>query len=161
MSVWHNNDGLLVKLGVAEADLTKAGEPTNYGQHRVYRAVIDWDDLNAFGTFTLLSDTSAVPNGARIEAADLYVEDAFTSGGAATLDLGLYDQDRVTAIDADGIDAAIAVGALTAGATIACDGALIDTTLSNTGVLSATVGVANFTAGRGILTVKWYIPDAA
>lgn len=157
---WINDDGLVVKFGTVEAEVIQAGEEVAYGQHREYRAVIDWDDLNAFSVLTLLSDTSALPNGARIEAADLYIETAFTSGGAATLDIGLYDQDRVTAIDADGIDSAIAVGAMTAGATIACDGALIDTTLSNAGLLSATVGTADFTAGRGVLTIKFYIPDA-
>jgi len=160
MSKWINDDGLVVKFGTTEAEVIKAGERSAFGQHLIYRAVVDWDDLNAFGTFTLLSDTSALPNGARIEEADFYVEDAFTSGGAATLDLGFYDQDRVTAIDADGIDAAIAVASLTAGATISCDGALIDTTLTNAGLLSATAGVADFTAGRGILTIKSYVVNA-
>jgi hypothetical protein len=156
---WINNDGLVVKFGTKEAEVIQAGEETAYGQHREYRAVIDWDDLEAFGTTTLLSDTSAIPSGAHIDSAEFYVEEAFV-GATATLTLGLYDQDRTTAIDADGIDAAIAVTAIDAvGDTIACDGALINTTTSNAGLLSALVGTANFTAGRGILTVKFHIPD--
>jgi hypothetical protein len=160
MSTWVNNDGLFIKYGTTEAATKQAGEKTAYGQFRQTVLEIDWNDLEAFGTTTILSDTVTLPAGAHIQSAELYVVDAFV-GATATLTLGLLDQDRSTAIDADGIDAAIAVTAIDAdGDTIACDGALINTTLANTGLFTALVGTANFTAGKGRLTVNWYIPDA-
>lgn len=160
MGEWFNPDGLLVRLGTTEADVTKAGQRTTYGEVQETRVVVDWADLEAFGTETIFDGSTTIPNGAHIKSAEFYVDEAF-AGATATLGFGLIDQDRSTAIDADGIDAAIAVTAIDAlGDTITCDGALINTTLTNTGLVTATVGTANFTAGKGVLTIKWYIPHA-
>lgn len=157
MGTWTNNDGLYIKYGVTEANEHKVGEYNEAGGLHVFEATILYTDLSAFGTTTILSDTAYFPSNAYIEGATLEVETAFTSGGSATLTLGLIRKDRTTAIDADGIDATIAVAALTAGATIACDGALIGTRLSNVGLLTALAGTANFTAGKAYLRVTYRI----
>jgi hypothetical protein len=120
--------------------------------------VVDWDDLAAFGTETILADNVIFPDGAHMEKAEFYVETAFV-GATATLGFGIIEVDRATAVDADGIDAAIAVTSIAAaGDTIDCDGALINTTPATGGLLTATVGTADFTAGRGILRVYFYVP---
>ena len=128
--VWVNDDGLVVKFGTEEADRGKGGIFTDkmYGDCTVY----EFD----------------------IRAAELEPLVAFTSGGAATLTIGLYDTDRTTALDADGIDAAIALTAIdTVGEKVTCDGALVNTVLSNDTpcLVGATVGTAAYTAGRAKL----------
>lgn len=157
MGTWTNSDGLYIKYGVDAATQHKVGEYEDAGGLHVFEAQIDYSDLSAFGTTKILSDTAYFPSNAYIESAVLEVETAFTSGGSATLTLGLIRKDRSTAIDADGIDATVAVAALTAGATIACDGALIGTRLSNVGLLTALVGTANFTAGKAYLRITYRI----
>lgn len=157
MPRWINADGLLVKSGVSEAQTSKAGEfEDGLGNERIVEATISYTDLNAFGTDTVLSDTLSIPDGSRIVSATIYVETAFTSGGSATLQIGLLRTDRSTAYDADGLVAATAVASLTAGATITGSGALVNTTLANDGLLTATAGTANFTAGKARIQVRYY-----
>ena len=65
-----------------------------------------------------------LPIGARIISAVLKVTEAFTATTATTMNFGLYQPDG-TVIDADGIDAAVALTALDANDIIDCDGALV------------------------------------
>lgn len=158
MGTWLNSDGLFIRYGADEGTTKKTGEfeDSGYwgGDHFVESDIL-YTDLNAFGTDTILSDTVVIPNGARITKAEIYVVTAFTSGGSATLEFGTIRTDRSTTYDADGFVAATAVASLTAGATIAGSGALVNTTLANDGLLTATVRTANFTAGRARLRVFW------
>lgn len=158
-SDWMNNDGLYIKFGAKEAEPAHGGEYRWNGPLTKVEFDIDFDRLEAFGTATFLSDTVTIPNGVRLEKAELYVETTFTSSGSATLDLGLYDTDRATAYDADGIDSAIAIADLTAGDLIECDGALVGTTLANNtpSLVTATVGTADFTAGKAKLRLYYYV----
>ena len=158
MGTWLNGDGLYIRFGADEGKVQKTGEYEDsgyWGGEHFVEADISYTDLNAFGTDTILSDTVVIPNGARITKAEMYVITAFTSGGSATLELGTIRTDRSTTYDADGFVAATAVASLTAGATIAGSGALVNTTLANDGLLTATVRTANFTAGRARLRVFW------
>ena len=158
MPTWLNADGLYIKTGADEALQHKVGQyQADVAGLHVVEAEILWSDLAATGTTTILSDTVYFPSNAFIESATFRVETAFTSGGSATLTFGLLRKDRTTAIDADGIDATIAVAALTAGATITCDGALIGTRLANAGLLTALEGTAAFTAGKGYLRITYRI----
>lgn len=157
MSIWVNNDGLLVKTGPDEATVAKAGVFEDMdGNNHIVEAVLSYGDFEAFGTDTILSDTLIIPDGARIISANVYVETAFTSGGSATLVVGLKRKDRSTAYDADGLVGSTAVASLTAGATITGAGALVNTTLAYDGLLTATVGTADFTAGKAKIIVKYY-----
>lgn len=161
MPYWTNADGLVIKSGTDEGKVAKVGVYAGkFGDISVAEAVFLYTDLNAFGTDTVLSDTLALPDGARVKSATFYVETAFTSGGSATLKFGLLRSDRSTAYDDDGLIAATAVASLTAGATITGSGALVNTTLANDGLLTATAGTANFTAGKGRLRVEYYIASA-
>ena len=157
MSKWVNSDGLLVKSGPDEATPAKAGayvlESTN--EHTI-EAIINWNKFEAYGTDTILSDTLVIPDGARITSVKVYVDTAFTSGGSATLIVGLKRTDRSTAYDADGLVASTAVASLTSGATITGSGALVNTTLAYDALLTATVGTADFTAGKAKIVVTYY-----
>jgi len=157
MAKWFNSDGLLVKSGTDEATPSLAGEyEDGYGNEHIIEAIVPYNKFEAFGTDTILSDTLVIPDGARITSAKIYVDTAFTSGGSATLIVGLKRIDRSTAYDNDGLVASTAVASLTSGATITGSGALVNTTLAYDALLTATVGTANFTAGKAKIVVTYY-----
>lgn len=153
---WMNDDGLYVKFGLEETVVTPAGEYSDTTSLHYIEVEINWDDLEAFGTATILGETR-LADGVYLEKASFEVVEAF-AGATATLGFGTIDTDRTTAHDADGIDAAIAVTDIDAvGDTVTCDGALIGTVLDNTTpmLLTATVGTADFTAGKGYLRIYY------
>ena len=157
---WTNNDGLYIRFGTERTVPALGGESSTDGNNRVITLDLTYDDLAATGTEQIISEGTTIPDGAVIRSASFHVSTAFV-GASATLTFGLIDTDRSTAYDADGIDATIAVGALTAGATITCDGAAVGKLISNAGTpvyITATQGTAAFTAGAGQLVVQYYIP---
>jgi hypothetical protein len=172
---WLNADGLLVKFGTDKGRPTRAGEYNTLlggGQHMT-EVVVDLVRLSALSTFgsdidVILDDTVTIPNGALLEMVKLTVLEV-SAGASATLDFGLYDQDRSTAIDADGLIVAgtttwhtAAIGTIveyTQGSTE--HGALLGEKLTNTGLLSAQVDGAAYTAGVVKLQVLWSVPLAA
>lgn len=98
-----------------------------------------------------------IPAGSYITGAHLIVSTAFTSGGSATLTVGSYTQ-AGAAVDADGIDAAVAVAALVADKAVACDGALVGGTATVGGAdvyIEAIYGTAAFTAGEAKLVIEY------
>lgn len=160
--VWTNNDGLRIKFGAEKTVPALGGESSTDGMNRTVTLNVDWDDLAAFGTEKVISEGVFIPSGAVLLSSEFHVSTAF-AGTDATLTLGLVDEDRVTEYDADGIDVAVAQTALTAGATIVNDGAAVGKVIANSGtpvMITATVGTADFTAGKGQLVVKYYIPKA-
>lgn len=130
-----------------------------YGPER--RLVIDFDYLQAnAGLPTINGEDDAaqlvIPDNALVTSAILFVVEAFTSDGAATLDIGTELADG-TVVDADGIDS-IPVASLTAGTVLVCDGAVIGTANSTDHTqISINDGTAVFTAGSARLVVT-YIP---
>ena len=98
-----------------------------------------------------------IPAGSYITGAHLIVSTAFTSGGSATLTVGSYTQ-AGAAVDADGIDAAVAVAALVADKAVACDGALVGGTATVGAAdvyIEAIFGTAAFTAGVAKLVIEY------
>ena len=159
--VWFHNDGLLVRFGVEEADVGAGGEYRSNGPFVEVEFDVQWNKLNAFGTFTILDDTVKLPNGILLTNAEFETIVPFTSGGAATLSFGIYDTDRTTALNATGIHSALALTAIDAvGETTTLTGTLINTILANNtpNLVSATVGTANFTAGQGKLRLRYFVP---
>lgn len=97
-----------------------------------------------------------IPAGAYITDAYLIVTTGFT-GTNAVLNIGLQTAAGV-AIDADGIDAAVAVTALTAGKAVKNDGALVGGTAtvgSANAYLSIDYDTAAFTAGAAKLVIEY------
>lgn len=150
---WYNSDGLYVKFGTEEAQVGKAGMYRTAGPQQMCELTIS--DLTALTTTGVIQDYNVVlPKNARIEKVEVITTTAVTSGGSATLDIGLIRTDTSTAYDDDGLVAALALtsfdsagetAALTVGSTSA--GALIGTTLANNGYLVASYNTAAFTAG--------------
>jgi len=158
MTAWVNSDGLVVNFGTDEATLHKAGEyPDVVGSSRVIEVKVTATALAA--TPTLLDDFVSIPKNARIEKIELVTETAVTSGGSAVLNFGLRALDRTTAINENGLIAALPIASfnavgetvlLTAGVTYG--GALLGTTISQAGLLYADYDTAAFTAG--VFTIR-------
>lgn len=153
---YTNADGLLVltngAAGVPAANGVAAGDVKK-------TLVIDILDATKIGTSAAAPDANDafIPAGSYITDARLVVTTAFTSGGSAALNIGLYTA-AGAAIDADGIDAAVAVADLAANKAVVCNGALVGGT--------ATIGTANayvswdydtaaFTAGAAKLVIEY------
>lgn len=158
---WTNADGLYIRFGREEATLGTAGEYHNYGAQREVEVKIDLTGLAL--TSSILSDTVVIPSGAFIEEVAVLTTVAAT-GATAALNIGLVDQDRSTALDADGLVAALAVTAIdTAGETNVIRkgstgaGALIGTTLTNAGLLVADYDTAAFTAGEVVVRIRYSV----
>ena len=161
MSTWTNDDGLLVRFGLSNADIQREGLSNVRGVNNEIVAEIVAEDLPAVGTSDFINHgepSVAIPAGAVIVKATLIVSEAF-AGATATLNIGTAKKDG-TAIDADGIDAAIAVTDLSAGTVIECDGAQIGSIPSTTDNAFLTVqnGTADFTAGKARLVLEYMLP---
>lgn len=146
--------------------------PTKYVGDKgeeVLEVTFSYDDLPTYG---LDEAIYRIPANARIKEATLTVITAFAGG--TSYDIGLYQEDG-TVIDADGIDAAIALAAInTAGNRVRSDGALVSsftvdaTSVSTTeppAYTAPTIGAAagqivvaatgTFTAGKARLRVVY------
>ena len=110
-----------------------------------------------FGSANIDLMNPVIPANSLILSATLVMTTAATSGGAATLDIGTYNA-AGTAIQATGIDAAIALTAIDAiGETVRCDG--VHTTVTGLVAADAYVGLkwntAAYTAGVGKLFIEY------
>ena len=145
--------------------VTNEGLPdtvSTYGLVKQLELYMDFAEVNA-GLPTDDADTDAgtlvIPANSFIKNAYLEVGVAFTSGGSATLELGVETVAGAT-VDADGIDT-IAVAALTVGSWTVCDGALVGATVGTADVqISIDDAVAAFTAGTARLVVEYIAPTA-
>jgi 16S rRNA C967 or C1407 C5-methylase (RsmB/RsmF family) len=111
-----------------------------------------------FGASQIDPLEAMIPAGAIIVNADLVITDAATSGGSATLTIGTYTA-AGAAVDADGIDAAIALTAIDAdGDVVQCDGAQVSglvTVGADPVHIGAIYGTAAYTAGTATLIVEY------
>ena len=164
MGTWHNADGLYVKLGVDEGTPSKGGEVHNGANSYVWEADIDLSIL-AVASSTVLSDTSFLPQGARIEAVEVItLTVADSASDTAVLNVGTIDADTRTSGDPDGlvlsaaqttIDAAGERMYLTTGGDA---GALIGTTLDENQLVVADADTEVFTAGRVKIRIFYFFP---
>ncbi len=130
MTTWNGNatneDGLVTYFGTTGGTPVTDGTAAGKSVH-VYEKVIVGSDLPAISEGGR-RDIASLPAGAIIT--DAYVK-ATTGFGTdtGTLTIGLADT-AGSAVDADGIDAAIDVSAVLAAAddVVLCDGALVDKT---------------------------------
>jgi len=153
---YTNADGLYVLTNGGQGDVQDRGVTTDGC------LVLDIPDFTAIGSTFGASDIdvmdAVIPAGSVITNAYLVMTTAAPSGDAATLTIGTYNA-AGTAIDADGIDAAVALTAIDAdGDVVRCDGAQASGVL---GYLTADAhigmiyGTAVFTAGAGKLVVEY------
>lgn len=156
---WTNDDGLRVRFGTLDSQPAPGVVSTGGVEHEIRVELVGTD----LGTAVLDRDImhgAVIPSGAVISQATLYVTTAFTSGGAATLTIGTYKVSDNTALDADGIDAAVALTAIDAdGDWFECDGAQVATPSAITAdcYIGAIYGTAAFTAGQATLVVRYVV----
>lgn len=159
---WTNFDGLDIDFGTDRAAANKTGTSAE-SVVKTLIVDVDWTDITAVASFITRQDNrdAFIPAGAYIKSATLSVSEGFTSGGAATLGIGLCTSAQGV-IDADGIDAAIAVTALNAvGDQVLCDGALVGGVVfvgTADSYVYFTTGTAAWTAGAARLVIE-YIAD--
>lgn len=141
--------------GRRDTEDKKAGVVGDNGREKTLVIDFSYDDLpDPDGR----KDNHYIPAGSIIEKARLQTITGFTGG--TSYNIGLEESDG-TAIDADGIDAAVAAAAISAAdETVFCDGALIQATTPTTKdgyVVVAATGT--FTAGKARLTITYTTPD--
>jgi len=132
-----------VFFGVLPAKDKFGSEVESSGLLKELRWKFDFDGLPVGST---AGDTAIrIPLGKEIISGRIVVITAM-AGSSGTLTVGVNQADGGGAIDADGIDVAVAQAALIADAVIAADGALIGTKLAEDGQLICTTG-GTVTAG--------------
>lgn len=160
--------GLYQKFGLEQTVSAAGGEYKTFGDLREIEFDLDLTTLTTTPTIILGTDNIFFPAGARIEEVQIVNKVAATSGGSATLDLGLTrTTDRTTEIDWDGILAVAPLADYNAlGERItytipsAICGALMTagTTGANVGHLSANYKTAAYTAGVVTIRIKYRKP---
>lgn len=153
---YTNADGLRV---VTDADQGTARDQGVTTVNAVKTLVLEIPDATAIPSSAAapIADAPFIPAGSYIRSASLLVETAFTSGGSATLTIGTQTA-AGAAIDADGIDATVAVAALGANAAVACNGAQVGgavTVGAADAYLSFLYGTAAFTAGKAKVVIEY------
>ena len=158
--IWVNGDGLEVRFGSEKATKRKGGETNAAGDSHEVRLTITGTDVPS--TDAPVDKKVLIPSGAYIESATFVVSTAFTSSGSGTLDIGLMTDDNdgtYSTKDNDGINVALAVATLIADASIACNGALVGTTVTDSAGLPMPISygynTAVFQAGVGELVIKY------
>lgn len=147
-----NKDGLQLNYGTRDVEVNYARAVG--GVDSVQKVVFDIKGTSLGTTVTIKAGQAFIPANSLIKSATLLVKEGFTSGGAATLDIGTYSIAGV-AVDADGIDAAVAVAALGANADVACDGAQVGNVVTADCYIGAVYGTAAYTAGTARLVVEY------
>lgn len=152
-----NEDGLIVEFGndrgIAVADGKTAEAPG-----KMLTMYIDSQDLVALAD-SAREDVAYLPAGAMVTNSVFVAETAWT--GTGTMTIGLANS-AGTAIDADGIDAAIDVDAAlaAAGDAVTNDGALVDGTevIGSDAWVYATVS-GTVSAGTGTLYISYIMTN--
>lgn len=162
-NVWVNSDGLAVKFGTEEAAIGRAASVEDtFGELQMSTVHFDYTDVAA--TAQILDYTSPLIKGTRIASVHVLCETAATGSGAV-LNIGLIKEDFSTELDYNGLIAAVPLASIDAagevydgivGATYT--GALVGTTLTEDGWLTVDYDTAAFTAGKWVVTVRYYTP---
>lgn len=164
VQAWLDNTGLYRKYGPDKAAPTIGGEVLSFGE---LREVVFTLDLTTVGSSaTILSDVQVIPEGVRIEEIEVVTHTAADSAGdAGVLNLGLIATDRSTEIDFNGFIAAAAQTTMdAAGETTVYQigttgvGALVGTTTTATGHITADYDTAAFSAGVLHIRIRYYKP---
>jgi len=153
---YTNSDGLFVITNNAQGAVRDNGLNAQNG---VKTMVFEIKDATKLGTSAVdpQPNDAFIPAGSYITKASLVVTTAFTSGGSATLTIGLQQADG-TIIDADGIDATVAVADLAANKAVVANGALVGGTATigaADAYMSVIYGTAAFTAGAAKLVIEY------
>jgi len=153
MANWTNEDGLLHRFPLDNGATIRPDGVTQDDTHTLVYKIEDATTVANTDTEASSGDITFLPAGSVIKSALFVVDTAFTSGGAAVLDIGFKEADG-TNIDDDGVDA-LAVAALTENSVTESDGALVGSKLANDSYVMFTYDAAAFTAGAGKLVIEY------
>lgn len=170
--LWQNQDGLAVGFGTHTEDNDVAAVVSSDGRVVAKVEVTGVDLSDTYSATDFKPQEIVMPRGTRIIRASFQVLAAFTSAGAATLDIGTFTKGLATDVvdDADGLVADMSIAELTSiGEVHILDGALVSasgqTAVGATGlgdcVIAPSYETAVFTAGSGILTVEFQMPSGS
>ncbi len=166
MATWLNNDGLRVKFGADSVKTALVGEYTTDGPRRFLEVEISAGRLPAFsaGAITIADNYCRIPSGVIIEEVEVLVTTAFTSSGAATLNVGMVDTDGTSNADIDAFVAAATIAELTPLGLIndgvsPADGSGRGVKLTSPKLITLSVGTANYTAGVGTVRIYYSVPE--
>ena len=155
---WTNADGLKVLMHGEQGEVQDKGTALNNVRQTLVVNIPDFTAIgSSFGAGDIDVYDAVIPAGSVILNATLVMTTAATSGGSATLTIGTYTA-AGAAIDADGIDAAVALTAIDAvGETVRCDGAHLTTAgyVASDAHIGMIYGTAAFTAGAGKLLIEY------
>ena len=154
---WTNKDGLVVGFGTRGVETTYSAKASRGGPEQQIVMRIRGADLADAVVADQLIHAPIIPAGAFIKSAYLQVDTAF-EGVNAVLDIGVYKLSDGTAVDDDGIDAAIATATLVASYDVACDGAEVGKEQAVACKIAASYDTAAFTAGEATLIVTYVDP---
>lgn len=155
---WTNSDGLYVGYGTRTVNANDGSKVSLGGLEQQVSVKIDATKLADAATADELANAAVIPAGAELTSAKLIVNEAFTTSASGTLDIGIYKAGSDGTDNDDGIDAAVAAGALGSEAVVTCDGAKIGTILDAPYKIAATYDTGVFTAGVGTLVVTYTLP---
>ena len=96
MGIWSNGDGLEVRFGLDRATEQPTGN-TSAEEKTFVCKIADASTLGEVDILPAAGDEAFIPAGAIIKDAYFVVDTAFTSGGSATLDLGIKSLDGLGA----------------------------------------------------------------
>lgn len=167
MSEWVNSDGLRVRLGNTEAEVTRGGELPPANEMRKWEFNITLATLGSASA--LVADTTGIlfPAGLFVNKVTI-INETLATGTNAVMNLGLVRQDTTTTYDVDAFTAAIPLASMDAvgetvelvlGSTYA--GSAIGTVLTYTGYLVADYDTAAFTAGEIRVIIEGYVKRPA
>lgn len=162
---WYNSDNLYIQYGTDEAIPIPGGDTNRQGESN-QELIFKLTATAIPSADTVLDYNLMIPKNARISQVDLIAETACTSGGAATLNIGLQKVDHSTSVSTTGLVNALAMtGNLdTAGKLIRINvgstgaGGKIGITTAENDVISTSWGTAAFTAGVIVVKVYYYFP---
>lgn len=161
MGTWNNDDGLYIKFGTTEGEVANGGSYRVDGAYSVSTLTITGTDL-ATGA-AIMNDVVWIPDNARIDKVEIVPTTAMdSSGDAATLNVGLIQKDRSTEIDYNGLVAALPEASMdpagdwqTIDVNHTYKGALIGTTITEVGYVTADWDTEAFTAGEIEVHIYW------
>jgi hypothetical protein len=155
---YTNADGLYVLTHADQGAVQDKGTALGSARQTLVVSVPDFTAIGStFGAANIDPNDAVIPAGSVILSATLVMTTAATSGGAATLTIGTYNA-AGTAIDADGIDATVALTVIDAdGDVVRCDGAQLGVAgyLSADAYVGMIYGTAAYTAGAAELLIEY------
>jgi len=160
-ATWTNSDGLVVGFGQRDSKNANGATVRTQGNVNILQMILDYDALPAAAGTAPSTKSIPVPANAVIKSAHVHTTADWATTDSATLDIGFVNS-AGTAIDQDGIDAAIADSALDTGDTVVCDGALVGLDVGTADAyISCEVNTGAFNSGSSVLTIEYILnmPD--